>query len=300
MTIENEDRWYVQFDSQEVRLMTLEELDEAFQQGLIHENTYLIQVGSSEWQTLADVAGLGSGEGPAEDEIETAALPPSQIAASLRPEPQPGPAAAPAPAAAHPLPQAQGFARVAAPVSAWPPVVAAIAHNSSAASDAPPSNALQSGRSMIPVVHDVSDLDVDASQFKRSRSSVALFAAAAVALLGGGAFALTQLDATPAALPPAAQGPVAAAALPRRPLIEPVTAAVISPAPAEAPRTETTTRQLSEDMKQALLDADKSRSNKRKSRAPAAASRRSGGNGSSGKSVFRSGGSADDPLNSNL
>jgi hypothetical protein len=298
MTIENDDRWYVQFDSQEVRLMSLEELDAAFQQGLIHENTYLIQVGSSEWQTLADVAGLGSAEDPAEDEIETAALPPSQIAASLRPEPLPA-AAAPVLATATALPQAHGFARVAAPVSAWPPTVAATSHKAPAASEAPPSTAFQSSRSMIPVVHDVGDLDVDASQFKRSRSSLALFAAAAVALLGGGAFALTRLDA-PAALPAAAQAPIAAAALPPRPLLEPVTAAAISPAPAEAPRTETSTRQLSEDMKQALLDADKSRSNKRKSRAPAASSRRSGGNGSSGKSVFRSGGSADDPLNSNL
>ena len=56
---ETEDRFYAQFDSRDVKLMTLDELVEAFEAGEIHENTFVCREGESEWLTLAIVAGLG-------------------------------------------------------------------------------------------------------------------------------------------------------------------------------------------------------------------------------------------------
>src|SRR6187549_2084560 len=62
---DSEDRFYAQFDSREVELMTLDELAAAFEAGQIHANTFVCREGDSEWLTLAEVAGLGE-----EDEAE--------------------------------------------------------------------------------------------------------------------------------------------------------------------------------------------------------------------------------------
>ena len=59
---ETEDRFHAQFDSREVKLMTLDELQAAFEAGEIHENTFVCREGDSEWLTLAVVAGLGEEE----------------------------------------------------------------------------------------------------------------------------------------------------------------------------------------------------------------------------------------------
>ena len=59
---ENEDRYYTQVEAGDVRLFTLDQLDAAFNAGLIHENTYVCLEGDSTWQTLAEVAGLGDEE----------------------------------------------------------------------------------------------------------------------------------------------------------------------------------------------------------------------------------------------
>jgi hypothetical protein len=61
----DEDLWHVQLASGDVCLMTLEQLDDAFQTGVIHENTYLWQEGATGWVTLRDVAGLDSDGGSA-------------------------------------------------------------------------------------------------------------------------------------------------------------------------------------------------------------------------------------------
>lgn len=61
---EAEDRYYTQVDAGDVRLFTLDQLDAAFNAGLIHENTYVCLEGDSQWRTLGDVAGLGD-EDPA-------------------------------------------------------------------------------------------------------------------------------------------------------------------------------------------------------------------------------------------
>src|SRR6478752_2790812 len=67
---DSEDRFYAQFDSREVELMTLDELAAAFEAGQIHANTFVCREGESEWLTLAEVAGLGE-----EDEAEAEAEP---------------------------------------------------------------------------------------------------------------------------------------------------------------------------------------------------------------------------------
>jgi hypothetical protein len=59
---DTEDRYYTQVDAGDVRLFTLDQLDAAFNAGLIHENTYVCLEGSTEWLTLGEVAGLGDEE----------------------------------------------------------------------------------------------------------------------------------------------------------------------------------------------------------------------------------------------
>src|ERR1044071_3365536 len=59
---ETEDRYHTQVDAGDVRLFTLDQLDAAFNAGLIHENTYVCLEGDSTWLTLAEVAGLGDEE----------------------------------------------------------------------------------------------------------------------------------------------------------------------------------------------------------------------------------------------
>src|SRR3954469_16265692 len=59
---DTDDRFYALFDTREVKLMTLDELVEAFEAGLIHENTFVCREGESEWLTLAVVAGLNEEE----------------------------------------------------------------------------------------------------------------------------------------------------------------------------------------------------------------------------------------------
>jgi len=65
-TESEDDQWHVQLASGEVCLMTLDQLDEAFQNGVIHENTYLWQEGSAGWVTLREVAGLDSDDDSSE------------------------------------------------------------------------------------------------------------------------------------------------------------------------------------------------------------------------------------------
>src|SRR5262252_9143246 len=61
---ESEDRYYTQVEAGDVRLFTLDQLDAAFNAGLIHENTYVCLEGGSDWLTLAEVAGLDEEEEP--------------------------------------------------------------------------------------------------------------------------------------------------------------------------------------------------------------------------------------------
>lgn len=302
MSNEQSERWYVQFDSQEVRLMTLDELDDAFQKGLVHEETYVIPVGATEWQTLGAILG-GGDEGDeavasdqSTDEVSSGDEPSSVVAGSV------------SVSVAAPVPALEAPARAAAPVSAWPPV--ASSNNNSL---------LPTPQSVVPLVQDVAPaLDDDAAAFKPKKGKFAIVAALAAAALGGLGFAITRLDA-----PPAAESPSHAAALAPAPaptyaeLAKPST----PPEPAAAPTTPPASADtaspsndssssaskgsLSEDMKAALLASDKERAdNKKKGRstkpAKAAVSRRASAKSSGGSNPIKSSGNAHDPLNGAL
>lgn len=322
---ETDERWYVQFDSGQVQLMTLEELDAAFDAGEVHENTFVIQVGETQWQTLADVAGLSEEEDSGEPEVEAEVEPePTTLytpahAASLQaaahapplpmapqqalgtysqqaqraPAPQapsPGPSARPAVAVA-----AGGWPPIAtpavAPQSSWPP--AAVSRSSGGYNIGP--------QSMIPVVNDV-DLDFNAPSFKSGRKTALIAVFAAIPALGGGGYALMRLDAPPQAAAAAAPAPVA----PQK--TSPWTPPASSPTPPPATPTPTpeaksdsgATGRLSDDMKKALLASDSGRAPKQKARSAAPARSTASAGSKKGSTVFKSGGNANDPLNSNL
>jgi hypothetical protein len=179
---DQEDQWYANLDNGEVRLMTLEELDRAFQNGEIHERTLVVKAGDEQWQTLAEVAGID------ED---------------------------PAPAAAAPWPPAVAPAAVA---TSWPPAVAPasapFAPSAAPASFAPPPSAPP--HSMAPVVQDLPVWDLDAPAFKPKRTGLYV-ALGAVALAVAGisvAIGSAPEEAPSAALesPPGVAVPKAAAA----------------------------------------------------------------------------------------
>jgi hypothetical protein len=169
---------------------------------------------------------------------------------------------------------------------------------------------------MIPVVQDVPSFDFDEANFKPRKTKVFVGIAATLAALGAGAFALTRLDASPAAahVPVPEAAPVAAAAAnPARP--SSFDAPSTPPTPSPQPATPTTTSsdttssaqtaeadgtapRLTEDMKKALLAQDTERASVKKNRSRPVAKRSSGK--ADGSGPFRSGGNTHDPLNGNL
>jgi uncharacterized protein DUF4339 len=308
---DSEDRFYAQFDSREVELMTLDELAAAFEAGQIHGNTFVCREGDSEWLTLAEVAGLGE-----EDEAEPEPAPVVErrppmpgrrpempVAAETRP---PMPERRPEMPQRRPQMETQPAARFQQSVPPAAPSVAAPSH------------------SFAPVTSNVdySNLDLDELAMRpKRRWGLVLAAAAVLALAGGGTvFALNGggsalASAVPdkaalekaaghsqAALAPINLQPKASEPEPAAP-VAPSTPEPAAAAPAaEAPKT----GQLSEDMKQALLASDKSRETKKTKKAKgrattaSAAPRRSGKVAGGSAGGFKSGGSAYDPLNGKL
>jgi hypothetical protein len=76
----DDDVWHVQLPSGDVCMMTLELLDDAYQDGLIHERSLVWKEGSPGWLTLAEVAGL-------EDDSAVSQLPPAPTEYSQTPPP---------------------------------------------------------------------------------------------------------------------------------------------------------------------------------------------------------------------
>lgn len=60
------DLWRVQLGTGELRVMTLDALDDAFQAGTIDEHTPVLAPGSTVWTKLADAAGLDTSDSPPE------------------------------------------------------------------------------------------------------------------------------------------------------------------------------------------------------------------------------------------
>lgn len=73
-----EELWRVQLPTGELRLMTIDALDEAFDTGIIHRDTQVLAPGATAWARLGDVAGL-------DDAAEAAPEPASAGVPSLSP-----------------------------------------------------------------------------------------------------------------------------------------------------------------------------------------------------------------------
>jgi hypothetical protein len=299
--MQTEDRWYVEVGGS-VQMMTLDELVEGYEAGRISAKTLVTEVGASEWHTLAEVADL-----PDEDAAESVA-PPVQAA----------PPAAVAPAVTPPLPAQVGQAsRVSAAQSfpptsvaaesAWPPAAAWSSRAPGAPSVAPAAASPSfAPNSTVPVVQDFDLGGVD-MPFKRSKGKTFGIALAAVAVIGLAGFGITRASSAPPA--PAVPVPAAAALAGPSPAslgdwktpLNPVPAAPKAEEPA-APSEEQDKKaddsRLSDDVKAKLADKDKDQVAKKKAVRSTRAVRSSAR--SSSGSVFRSGGSADDPLNSKL
>lgn len=272
---ETEDRWYVNVGSDDVRMMTLDELVDAFENGLITRDTLVVEVGGNEWQPLKEVADLGD-EDPVPAAAPARALPaPAQSLPTRPPVKQSFP------------PQAVSRESAWPQANAWPSVIPAAAVGR-------PSSAPLSGipNSTIPVVADL-DLDMPVRSFKSGRKSAVMFALAAVAVAGGVGFAMSKSGGVasspvpvPAAAPVAIKDPT------------PYSSPKDEPAPAAAPQKDSDER-LSDDQKKALLTADKDRDDKKRTRA-VSAPRSGGGSAPKSGAVFKANGNANDPLNPTL
>jgi hypothetical protein len=277
-------------------MMTLDQLVEAFEAGIINAKTLVTEVGGTEWKPLSEVADLGDDE--EEQAPASVAAPPVQRSYA--------PVALPPISAAPSYPPA-----VRATQSGWPPVVAAsqppaASFAPTARSIAPSAPITMPPNSTMPVVQDLS-LGLDDADFKPRRSKAPFVAAAAVLLLVGGAVSAATFGGggevtAPVAVPAAA--PVAA------PTLNTATATT-TPAPepaktAEPAKTESTSEKtaasdgrLDDAVKSKLKEADKTRADKKKA-AKATRSRGPSRSKSGSSDVFRAGGNDSDPLNSKL
>jgi hypothetical protein len=272
---ETEDRWYVNVGSDDVRMMTLDELVDAFENGIITRDTLVVEVGGNEWQPLKEVADLGD-EDPVPAAAPARALPSTAQSLPTRP-----------PVKQSFPPQAVSRDSAWPAANAWPSVIPAAAVGR-------PSSAPLSGipNSTIPVARDL-DLDIPVRSFKSGRKSAVMFALAAVAVAGGVGFAMSKSGGVasspvpvPAAAPVAIKDPT------------PYSSPKDEPAPAAAPQKDSDER-LSDDQKKALLTADKDRDDKKRTRA-VSAPRSGGGSAPKSGAVFKANGNANDPLNPTL
>jgi hypothetical protein len=311
MQTETEDRWYVEVGGAP-KMMTLDELVEAFEASTINSKTLVCEVGGSEWKPLSDVADLGDDEEEAPLSQQAPALAGYVTPSKLPPAPAPR-SVAPVPVgASSAFPQAVARQTL----SAWPPAV-----NTSrppAFGSVPPMSAPSNSvvpPSTMPVVQDLSIPSDD--EFKPRRSKAPYVAAAAVMLLVGGALGAAKFGGggevhvavpVPAAAPPPVAvatetaTSVAAATPPSTPAPTPSSDSTANTGSGDKDKaSDSSDKRLSDDAKSKLKEADKTRADKKKtaksSRGHAAARSKSS---SSSSGVFRNGGSADDPLNSKL
>lgn len=291
---DTEDRYYTQVDAGDVRLFTLDQLDAAFNAGLIHENTYVCLEGASEWLTLGEVAGLG-------DE-----------------EPEPAPISA-----VTSVPHRGGFAASpsvvpAAPYSVAPMITPAslrpVVNDLSLDDFDPDMLAMRPKRRAGKIVAGLAVVALGALGFVAvSSGGIKLpklnlggnqASAASLSMSGLKDSASTPKVATPAPAPEAAKPEPPKAEEPKP--VETASAETKTDAKADTEtKADTKTDRFSEDMKAALLNKDKKQATdqkrKKATRATvAASSKRKPGKAAKGSTGFKAGGSAYDPLNGKL
>jgi hypothetical protein len=283
------DLWHVQLASGDVCLMTLDQLDDAFQTGVISENTYLWQEGATGWVTLREVAGLDADDS-ADEVADTAThqqhnpfVQADAISESVWPS---------APAAVWPQES-----------STWPPQPA-VANQMFAPTFAPPLQAM-GPHSTAPVVSPLNDMDfeLDRVDFGKKKHPIRwMFAAALVGAAGFGAVKY-KLVSIPFDMTPAVNAAITNPVPPSEPVAAPTPQP--PPTPVAAPPPEPT-KALPDDVKARLATADKALADKQKARQQqlqqrrAASPRSSRSRPSSGEKVFHKGGETGDPLDSAL
>jgi hypothetical protein len=287
---ETEDRYYTQVEAGDVRLFTLDQLDAAFNAGLIHENTYVCLEGESTWLTLAEVAGLG-------DE-----------------EPEAAPVSGPAPVPY----QGVAASRTVVPTSFSspyyvPPSIAPVVNDLALDDDEIDAMSMRPKRRMGKVMAGLAVLALGGLGFAVVQSG----GLRGVKLPMGLDKAMGQSAAASMSLPKQTSTP-AIKEIPRAPAEAPKPEPVKAEEPKVADATASSSEKadtadakakaqdrFSEEMKEALLNKDKKQASKLKSKKAArgavaskrTASKAKSGGGSSG---FKAGGSAYDPLNAGL
>ncbi len=279
--------WYVKLADGDVERVTLDQLDEAFQNGRVDENSMVLADGSDKWMKLADLLGLSDGAAPA-----PAPAKPAVMQAPVTMPPLTPAKSAPAPVVV-----------VQAPAGAIPAVLQASAAAMPVASTRPVAMPLVPTASLRPVSVDLSGpIEIGDPQFRassRKRWVVGMLGTALV--LGAGAFFVVTKTAPSANADP----PPTFAAAAARPPPEPVSPAPPPPAaapPATAnPGTSSVmdpTQRLTDDQKKKILDAEKTAKSHTKVRSTG------GGSASRAKdkssSAFTTTGNKFDPLNSSL
>ncbi len=269
--------WHVQLASGDVCMMTLEQLDDAFQTGVISENTYLWQEGATGWVTLREVAGLDADE--AEDVSE------------------------------HAEPQANPFVQTDyASESVWPAAAApAPVHNYAAHDPFAPPVQVAGPYSTAPMVSPMRDMDFDIEPVNFGRKKHPGRWLVAAALVGAAGFGAVKYNLVPIAHNEAAAVvPPSVAAIPL-PVDPPAAAAQMPPStPAAATPPADTKPALADDVKERLAKADKALASKQQAKQQQMQQKHAGGrssprrSASGAKGVFTQGGETGDPLNSSL
>jgi len=284
--------WYVKLADGDVERVTLDQLDEAFQNGQIDENSMVLAAGTDQWMRLADLLQLSDATPP----------PPP-------PTPMPQPSLQPA------FAQAPVQRAPAQPAFAQRPPALVPAVQPLAAARPPVAAGFIPAATLRPISMDMgSDLDV---QFpRRSRKGLVVGVLGTALVLGGAAFFAVR-NAGKVSADTATPTFAAAAAVPMpMPTSPPEPVAPTPPSQLQAsnagpssvmdPTRMDSSQRLTDTQKQKLLDADKSKKTTSHDRG------HSGGGGGGGGSVashsstkskaptFTTGGNKFDPLNSSL
>jgi hypothetical protein len=179
---ETTETWQVAIAPNNVQTMTLDQLDAAYEQGVITEQTLVWTDGMEQWLPLAEVAG---GE-----EEEAAAAPPAAEPTAPAVAPAPAAAASSIPVAPAPVAAAPVAAAPAAQAGSFPP--AGIAQPSAVPGPVGTIGAPQGPASTAPVAMSLEGLDLDSLAMPKSGGGKSKMIFAAVAALGviGAGFAI--------------------------------------------------------------------------------------------------------------
>jgi len=289
---ETEDRYHTQIEAGDVRLFTLDQLDAAFNVGLIHENTYVCLEGGSEWLTLGEVAGLG------DEEPVSAPFPVAAPLSHYSPPPSVIPAAP------------YSVASMVMPRSIAPVV------NDLSFDDDFEMMAMRPKRRIGKVLAALTVVGLAAAGFAVVQSGglrlPKLNLSPGVGQAAAASLSLSSLkDAPPTTPAPQAVTPAPEATKPEPPKVE--EAKPVDPTPPAASATDkpstdaaakSSNDRFSDDMKAALLNKDKAHAtdqkHKKAARVAVIAKQKPASKGAKSAPGFKTGGSAYDPLNAKL